>query len=189
MASKKKQTAYLGGYVPAKSMKGDVMAGYISTNSPTSPDIQKDQFGTSQSRTEPTNVPLIQTTSPPIFTPIHTYQETSDAGSTIVRTITPGKTLMITAINLSTTGVGAITENSETMLWVCKAGGTPATGTSRQIAYVPDTAITGSSNILQLSFVVPLAFNSNEWEAIWMEQKDDDVHCRVQIYGYEIQNT
>jgi len=164
--------------------------GYIDTTSPTSPLIKPSPFGTPTAITQPSNVPLLQQSTPPVIQEpiLNAYGESLDVGDTVIYTLESGTTLMITGFILATMGIGAITEANETTLWVCKTGGDSGTGTSKRLAFVPATSITGASNIVQMTFPVPIALNSSDWATINMNQQDTDTHDRAQLFGYVIRN-
>jgi len=164
--------------------------GYINLENPTSPVIKNDQFGVPRATTNPENVPLIQQLSAPVIQEpiLNAYGESLDVGDTVIYTLESGTTLMITGFILATMGIGAITEANETTLWVCKTGGDSGTGTSKRLAFVPATSITGASNIVQMTFPVPIALNSSDWATINMNQQDTDTHDRAQLFGYVIRN-
>jgi len=186
MATKKKtQTAYLGGYVPAKQVKGDVMAGYISTNAPTSPDLQRDQFGTTQSVSSPLNAPTVSNIPTIVYNIVRGYTESNGIDATVY-TLSAGKILIVTSIQLSATNFSlpvSVVADSEALVYAHKKN-----GNIDLIGFLALPRVADGVTMTTINPVVPLAFNPEIYDYIFIRPNDGSCRTRIFLLGYEIVN-
>lgn len=158
----------------------DPLAGYISTSSPTQPQI-KELFGVPTAVTEPINVPTTIKISQTKSEPINITGEIVGIASpttSIIYTIPNNSTFVITNIIVTGVAFGTILE-----LHYVRVG---ATGIGDFIVFYPRLSTTNDLSPINIPFPNGLFLDSNLVSNIYLTTDRANYGMRAQIVGYLI---